>query len=194
MTTAERIDVKHSIAEEIRAQVDRAAELVVHDSLFSRLVVEHLGVAQRQPDGSFAGINRYSVYYCPLTSWNEAKATQPIGEWVYGEWSDRPVQKPLESGGFLNGTRIILALGRARKAGNGTAVDLSQLAVGLVEESHGKYAGIHFVGAVFMSNLRTVERQCPEDQFYSAVTGFIATRGRRAALSIADLPNRGGRS
>lgn len=193
MTTADRIDVNHSIAEDISAQVGRAAELVVHDSLFSRLVVEHLGVASRQPDGSFQGMNRYTVFYSPLTNWSEAKPTQPIGEWVYGEWSSRPVQKPLQSGGFLSGTRIVLALGRARKAGNGTAVDLSQLAVGLVEESHGRFAAIHFVGAVFMSNLRTVDRQCPEDQFYSAVTGFIATRGRRAAVSIADLPSREGR-
>lgn len=193
MTTHEKIDQRRAIADLVRGQVDRAAELVVHESLFARLVVEHLGIASRLPDGGLAGIGHYGVYYCPLAEWADAAASQAVGEWVYGEWSERKVQKPLETGGFLTGSRIVLALGRATKAGNGTAVSLQRLAVGLIEEAHGEFHGIHFVGAVNMSGLRHVVGACPEEEFYSAVTGFINSRGDKAVPAFYPL-KKGGRA
>ena len=193
MTMAEKFEDPRTIADVVRGQVNKAAELMVHESLFSRLVVEHLGIAARLPDGGLAGIGCYGVFYCPLADWSEAKSSQAVGEWVYGEWSERTVQKPLETGGVLTGSRIVLALGRAKKAGNGTSVELQRLAVGLVEEQKGEFHGIHFVGAVIMSGLKTVVSACPEEEFYSAITGFINSRGDRAVPAFYPL-KKGGRS
>ena len=84
-----------------------------------------------------------------------------------------------------------MAVGSAKRAGNGTVVSISRLAVGLVEEDVGVMGAVHFLGAVNMAGLREVTSTCPEHEFYSCVTGFIATRGDKAVPAFYPLKGRG---
>lgn len=185
-TVEERDRGVRSIAQDIHAAVGTATEYVSYDNLFSRLLTEHLGIVIRTPDGEgLTGINNYSVLYCPFADWSEAKKGEALGEWIYGEWSSKTVDKVLDTGEVVSGTRVVVAQGHATKSGNGTSVSLSRLAVGLIQQvgtdGGGKpvYRGVHFVGAVSMAGLREVSGRIPERDFYSAITGFIQSRGDR---------------
>ena len=189
MTTADRIQPSRSIAGLIGASVERAAERVVPASLFETLLTDKLALVTRTEDGALLGINQFVVFYAPLREWAEAKPSEVIGEWVYGEWSDRRVSKPLDTGLMVEGSRVVLALGRALRAGNGTAIGLYQVAVGLIEDGPGG-AAAHFMGAANMSGLRDVSSSCPEQEFYAGVMSFIATRGDRAVPAFYPLKRR----
>ena len=174
-------------------QVERAIravdETVLHANLFSRLLIEKVGVAVRTSDGSLQGQGHYAVFYCPV---DDTASSVVVGEWVYGEWGDKTIQKPLESGAIVEGSRAILAMGQARKAGNSTEVAGSRLAVGLVEKRGAAGGAVHFGGAVNLDGPRSVTGPLPEVDFYSAVTGFITLRQNRIVPGFYPL-RKGGR-
>jgi hypothetical protein len=188
MATAE---ASRSVSFDIRNLVDRTAELVVPAGLFETLMTDKLGVALRGEQGRLEGKNHFVVFYAPLLEWAQAKQAEIIGDWVYGEWSDKIVTKALDGGGTVQGSRVVMAVGSAKRAGNGTVVSISRLAVGLVEEDVGVMGAVHFLGAVNMAGLREVTSTCPEHEFYSCVTGFIATRGDKAVPAFYPLKGRG---
>lgn len=187
-----------SIAQDIRAAVGAATEYVSFDNLFSRLLIDHLGIVIRSPDGEgLLGINHYSVLYCPFADWSVAKTGDALGEWIFGEWSSKTVNKVLDTGEVISGTRVIVAQGHTVKSGNGTNVSLSRLAVGLIQATGSKsdgsplYRGVHFVGAVSMAGLREVSGSIPERDFFSSITGFIQSRGDRIVPSFYPLKQGG---
>lgn len=186
-------DVKRdprSIVEDIRRCMEQGQEVVVQSNLTERLLCERLALAVRDAQGVLQGQGHFVVLYCPLREWAEAKASEAIGEWIYGEWSDKQVNKPLDTGEMLKGSRVVFGLGRVNKAGNGTQIALQQLAVGLIEEVEKAPRAVHFVGAVKMRGVREVLSSCPEDEFYAAVAGFIRNRGDRATPAYYPLKKR----
>lgn len=181
-----------SIAAQIMGQVDSVADQITHGSLFSRLILDRLGLAIREGDGVLSGEGRYMVYYAPVEDWTTANQNQTIGEWVYGEWSTRPVEKVLDSGEVITGSRLVVALGRATKAGNGTGVSFSRVGVGLVQRAEGLPKFVHFVAAVNMMGLRAVSGPCEEHEFYSSISGFITNRQDNITIAQYPLPHKKG--
>jgi hypothetical protein len=186
------VDPARSISWLIRGEVDPLVERVAHATMFSRLAIERMEIAWRRPDGGLDGKGNFVVHYAPIEEWSAARSQETIGEWVYGEWSDKRIDKALESGGVVSGTRIVIAQGKAMKAGNGTGIAVYRLGVGLVENVGGLDRFIHFVAAANMSGMRDVTSMCPEEEFYLALSGFIESRKEKMTAAIYPL-KRGGR-
>ncbi len=194
MMNSERNDA-HSIAQRIQGQIEPVVERISHSSLFSRLIVDRLGLVIREADGALGGIGRYLVYYAPAEDWASAHQNQSIGEWIYGEWSRKTVDKVLDSGEILTGTRLVVAQGSARKAGNGTGLSFSRVAVGLVQSMGDVPKFIHFVAAVNMIGVRSPNGACEEHEFFSAISGFITKSQNNLTVAQYPLPTlKGGKA
>lgn len=186
---AERpVERRRTFAEDIGEAVGGAADRVVHANLLTRLLIEHLGIVVQTPEGALLGKGHYAVFYCPAQDWSKASPNQTVGDWIYGEWSgERTVEMPLETGALVSGSRVALAIGKAKKAGNGTEVVIDKLAVGLIESVGTVDRVIRFVGAVNMSGLHQATSTCREADFFSAVTSFIHSRGNRVVPAFYPL-------
>lgn len=180
-----------SIGPVIEDSVGRAAGLFAPSSLFSRLLFEHMGVITRTQENTLCGKGNYTVFYSPIAEWSAVSSGQKIGDWIYGEWSDRPIDKETDFGVTVSGSRVVLAKGKAIKDGNGTRVELTHMGIGLVEPIGGVDRAVHFIGSVTMEAHNKVGREIEVRQFYSAITGFINSRGDRATPMIYPLKSGG---
>lgn len=177
----------------IEEAVSVAANIHAPSSLYSRLLHDHMGIITRMQDGSLCGKGSYTVFYSPVVEWSGAAPNQMLGEWIYGEWSDRQIDKEADFGKVVSGSRVVLAQGKAVKSGNGTVIQMSCMGLGLVQSIGDVDRAVHFIGAVVMSGQNTVVSHMPEREFYSAITGFITSRGDRATPLIYPLKSGGRR-
>lgn len=172
-------------------QMERALRELGVTCLFEHLVLDKLALATRTADAGLAGQGHFTVFYSPVSKWKDAREMEAVGQWVYGEWSEKIVHHPLDSGAILSGSRIIVAKGLAKRAGNGTSVTLDKLALGLVREAELtrgmiERPMIHFVAAANMDG-QGVSSTCLEHDFFSAIMGFIHIHGDRAVPAIYPL-------
>lgn len=180
-----------SIGPVIEREVGRAAGMFSPSSLFSRLLFDHMGIITRTQDDALSGKGNYTVFYCPIAEWSATADGHRLGDWIYGEWSDRRIEKETEFGETVSGSRVVLAKGKAMKAGNGTGVQLTHMGIGLVQPIDGVDRAVHFIGAVTMEGHNKVGLQIEVRQFYSVITGFISSRGDRATPMIHPLKSGG---
>lgn len=180
-----------SLGPVIEDSVGRAVGLFAPASLFSRLLFEHMGIVYRSQDEGLCGKGNYTVFYSPIAEWSSVESGQKLGDWIYGEWSDRSIDMETDFGVTISGSRIVLAKGKAIKDGNATRVELSHLGVGLVQSIDDVDQTIHFIGAIAMEPHNKPGRQMEIRQFYSAITGFINSRGDRATPMIYPLKSGG---
>ncbi len=184
-----------NLAFRLHAQIDPLVERAIPGTLFGRLVIDRLHQAARMSDGTLSGMNTFNLHYSSFVDTQDAKQGATIGEWVYSEWTGKRVSKVLDSGETLTGTRLVVALGSIRKAGNGTEVAFQRLGVGMVQEfDTGKEGAerlqtVSFVGAVNISGRTTPVSHCDEEEFYSGISGWISNREGNLSHGQYPVPN-----
>ena len=184
-----------NLALRLHAQIDPLVERAIPGTLFGRLVIDRLHQAARLSDGSLAGMNTFNLHYSSFSDSQDARQGATIGEWVYSEWTSKRVSKVLDSGETLTGTRLVVALGSIRKAGNGTEIAFQRLGVGIVQEFHAEREGgqclqtVSFVGAVNISGKTTPVSHCDEEEFFSGISGWISNREGNLSHGQYPVPN-----